>query len=571
MLNITTLFLPFKHTAMSFLTFNPQTFEKNPVSYDQWKIVDGKLVGPNEITNNGGYKDINRLLKCTTLHPKQVDFSYYLQILLKSKSIISKLTALTEILTKVIESENKEIIIQINRLTCIDHIYNNIVKIIFKKSYDQNIILKFSKFLSSLANYNAFCGDNKLDGIKLKLKFEIKPNELELFKDNLEKLVQVYITSNESNRVLGTKEINVNNCYHLFFVDLLNSVFLSQWFYNNRIYRRTGNFPIILELFHIIIKYCDFIRFGKIFQIAQHSALIGFNLAFQDKKNTTVYSNYFGKVLKLTNEDCLLRLNSSEIFWSNMMMIIDNDDIKPSLDTMKGIVSKYFQMLLPLLYEEVLDKLFIHMRQLLADNCMAMNRKTRSVKIEYLYQSIRFYSKQDLKLSPFIDALRAISKGPLLKKSIENIEVSIIPVYHSHHIKLQGNKRVKTPPKIKQSIHSMISHYNELDKKICKLNNHYNMIEMNVNLNEKKVLLKCNIFQASILLQFENVDTLTIEQLKPVCSMSSNRLNSIINQLVESGILKKNGNNISINESFPPEGTIRLDIIPHFKVMYKDL
>ena len=386
---------------------------------------------------------------------------------------------------------------------------------------------------------------------------ELDMVDVPYFTGKLRKLYLAMYDPKHNNRLIRTDKLDIYNCKAKFFSQVILSIYVSSQYYEYL--SKVGSWELVYLLKEISKEIClrpnifypqimfnveRFFDNQLIFpECTDFSNLSLFNADVNEDRIS--FRNVIWLISDSTGmvESFLqMPMSSFSDYWNSVCKRIAVDD--------KFDVANHFHCCYEVLQESdrsrFLRDTYSKLLNYFEENTFRLDLLAQNVKFaEIARAGISFFKEVtgDNKLVDYTRAISSMNKGQHLRNS----EFTVIPVRFSNDIKYENNKKVKLPPSVRRSIKPLFSRIKE-EGKLLKLNNCYHLVEMDIILAENTVAVKCDAFVATILMQFEDRDSISKSELLENTGLMQTNFNSSIEKLTKNKILQQRQNMFILNK-----------------------
>lgn len=406
--------------------------------------------------------------------------------------------------------------------------YNMLAAFIFEDGLcELNSILGF---LGTIDSLSYIAEKLKLADLTRRLKFRLHcvvPNmeELATKVGNIQSIVKDQMPS----------RTNKEHCLCKLLCDIFDALFCSEEFYESILNGRitTESFLEYFSIKRAEIEYESRRVDHKVLESIK-KVILGISLSANYSEAKKV-REFMVEVLQVQSSEILLDATSFKLYWEFVVHNIANNcniALKEHFRSFADLMScSTNQDLMKFIFDKIEE--FLHERIiLLVDSELYSVRKL----LAFAHDINEFFSfEQNFALQGYERDMKE-----LLETSHVRSFVEIKTLHHEgfRDLQLLKSKKVNIPQNVGQKIREILHEIRPENKKM-RLNTSYNTVKIDVNYGSKTCQLTCSAFVAVILLEFEEVDELSYEELKQKTGINDSLLKSSIASIEGAGLIYK--------------------------------
>lgn len=341
------------------------------------------------------------------------------------------------------------------------------------------------------------------------------------------------IAKDQMSPSFTARRTNKEHCLCKLLCDIFDALFCSEEFYES-IFNGRITTESFLEYFSIKRTEIEYES-----RRVEHEVLESIKKVILSVSLSANYSSankvreFMVEVLQVQSSEILLDATSFTLYWEFVVHNIENNcniALKEHFRSFADLMSRSTnQDLMKFIFDKTGE--FLHERIILfVDSELHSAKKL----LAFAHDLSEFFSfEQNF-------ALQGYERG--MKELLETSHVrSFVEIKTLHHegfrdLQLLKSKKVNIPQNVGQNIREILRGIRPENKKM-RLNTSYNTVKIDVNYGSRTCQLTCSAFVAVILLQFEEVDELSYEELKQKTGINDSLLKSSIGLIEGAGLV----------------------------------
>lgn len=451
-------------------------------------------------------------------------------------------------------SQNDSYIQSLNRS------YNSTVEKIFTKTCKEDVTL-LSDFLYYFRYMESLCCDLNINWCGLnQISIDTNFADIPLLTKNLQRICDMLLQNNITNHLPQSDKIDIYGCYKLFLNEFFDTLFANHKFYDALIENcENSNWDFQKFYFEIVGKTGYNLRSltGDIVRTLKEYCRFTFLASDVLRPRSIEYLfETMSGLLSISKKSLEFEFLDFAHYWNYVGETLVRHPIahiKLHLLLLSKIVSRRCWSELAVFLLARLDEYF---KRNVADLSKLEINNKYAVVVQGLLPEIS-YSGSHM-LDKHIANVQNMKADDVLTTVVDGVTVCVSRFYlpPSYDVHIAKNRRVKIPENIQEGLKEILG-WLKRPNKAFKLNNNYHLVEMEMNINGRSLQLKCSSFTASILLRFEEEESISYEKLKRLSGMHDFHFKNSIDKLESLRLLKLLNGQVHLNtepgDDFPDQ------------------